>query len=77
MNCLHLLCSTTLLVLLLLHVEKVSCETLLKSLKNGNLQCYFNDTEQYEYFSTKTSYFNVNNNDTSEIKIPGKYSILL
>jgi hypothetical protein len=35
-------------------------------------KCYSERTDPYIYFSTKTSYFAVDNEDTKEIKFEGK-----
>ncbi len=37
--------------------------------------CYSERTDPYIYFSTKTSYFAVDNEDTKEIKFEGKVSL--
>ena len=60
------------LPLALLLIDKILTETVLNSLERGKMQCYFNNTNPYEYYSTKTSYFTIENEDTAEIDIPGK-----
>ena len=34
--------------------------------------CFSNESDPYSLFSTKTSYFQVDNEDTSVISLPGK-----
>ncbi len=40
--------------------------------ENETEKCYSERTDPYIYFSTKTSYFAVDNEDTKEIKFEGK-----
>ncbi len=40
-----------------------------------NDKCYSERTDPYIYFSTKTSYFAVDNEDTKEIKFEGKATL--
>ena len=54
-------------------------EEIIDSLQNGNMKCYFHGSYAHnnsnEHFSTKTSYFSVQNEDTDEITIDGKYFV--
>ena len=52
-------------------------EEIIDSLQNGNMNCYFQGPNAHnnsnKHFSTKTSYFSVQNEDTQEITIKGMY----
>ena len=56
-------------------------EQIIESLQNGNMKCYlegpYSKNISHTHFSTKTSYFDVQNEDTEEIKIEGMYSVIL
>ena len=56
-------------------------EEIVDSLQNGNMKCYFQGPNAHnnsnKHFSTKTSYFSVQNEDTQEITIDGMYSLII
>ena len=55
-------------------------EQIIDSLQNGSMQCSFDGpythNNSHEHYSTKTSYFSVQNEDTKEIQIEGRYCML-
>jgi hypothetical protein len=68
------------IVLAILFLNQSNGEEIIDSLQNGNMKCYFQGSNAHnnlnEHFSTKTSYFSVQNEDTAEITIDGMYFII-
>ena len=68
------------IILLAFFVASSKChanaQDIIDSLQNGNMKCHFQGSKAHniskEHFSTKTSYFSVQNEETNEIKIEGK-----
>ena len=72
--------SFILIFLAFLFQNQSNGEEIIDSLQNGNMKCFFHDSYAHnnsnEHFSTKTSYFSVQNENTDEITIEGMYFII-
>ena len=62
----------SILSLVLLLSDKIHSKTHLNPLQSGEDQCYYDDPNPYEYYAGKTSYFTMENEDTTEITVSGK-----